>query len=55
MTEERKLAVQNSRGAMFGINLGSGIIAGFAAAILSQVSRIYLCSNINAERVTCTL
>lgn len=36
MTEEAK---QNlSGGAKFGISLGSGIVAGFAAAILSQVS-----------------
>lgn len=40
MSEERVRAAQASRSTMFGINLGSGIIAGFAAAILSQV-----CSN----------
>lgn len=37
MSEEKRLKVQNSGAAMFGVNLGSGIIAGFAAAILSQV------------------
>lgn len=37
MSEERVRAAQASRSTMFGINLGSGIIAGFAAAILSQV------------------
>ena len=37
MSEEKLRATQASRSAMFGINLGSGIIAGFAAAILSQV------------------
>ncbi|THH08519.1 hypothetical protein EW145_g2669 [Phellinidium pouzarii] len=36
LTEEKKLALQRSKSAMFGVNLGSGIIAGFAAAILSQ-------------------
>ena len=39
MSEEKLRATQASRSAMFGINLGSGIIAGFAAAILSQISR----------------
>ncbi|KAH8114745.1 mitochondrial carrier [Phellopilus nigrolimitatus] len=36
LSEDKKLSVQGSKSAMFGVNLGSGIIAGFAAAILSQ-------------------
>jgi len=36
VSEEKRLAMQRSSTTMFGINLGSGIIAGFAAAILSQ-------------------
>ena len=37
LSDEKKKALQNSKAGMFTVNLGSGIIAGFAAAILSQV------------------
>lgn len=36
LSEEKKKELQNSKSAMFAVNLGSGVIAGFAAAILSQ-------------------
>lgn len=36
VSEEKRMAMQSSSITMFNINLGSGIIAGFAAAILSQ-------------------
>ena len=50
LSDEKKRQVQGSKVAMFGVNLGSGIIAGFAAAILSQVN-----SFINLHRSRCLL
>ena len=38
VTEETKLTISKNNSLRYGIQLGSGIIAGFAAAILSHVN-----------------
>lgn len=47
MTEEQKNALSGP--SKFGISLGSGVIAGFAAAILSHVSALI---NMRLESIT---
>ena len=37
MSESRRKSVDASNNAMFVVNLGSGLVAGAAAAVLSQV------------------
>lgn len=44
MTPETKKSLSSS--AQFGITLGSGIIAGFAAAVLSHVSSLFVLKHI---------
>ena len=47
LSEEQRLAL--GHGAQFGIDLGSGVVAGFAAAILSQVR-----TSISAQNLSLT-
>ena len=42
VTEETKLTISKNNSLRYGIQLGSGIIAGFAAAILSHVNEFAL-------------